>query len=137
MNAGGVPALVVLVAGLGALVWGFSLALSCFREYRRSRTVSVEILGEIALDAGPSYRFRVVGAERRSTDGTDWIASTPAGFDGRVFRPGEMVDLDYDPEYPGFVYPPGRYPVCRLWPVVAVVGVVGVALVALGVGLLV
>jgi hypothetical protein len=135
MDAEVVPALVTSAAGIGALLWGALLALSSFREYRRSRTVTVEILGSLKLDAGPSYRFRIIRPESPPADGRDWIASTPARFEGRILRVGETADVDYDPGYPGFIYPPGRYPVCRLWPVASIGVLVGAALIAVGGGL--
>ncbi|URM90079.1 hypothetical protein LUW75_08845 [Streptomyces sp. MRC013] len=138
MNAVLVPAIAAM--GIGALFLAYSayFAISSVREYRRRVTVAVEMLGALKLDAGPSWRFRVVGegVPPRPEGKPEWIASTPRKFGDRTFTPGEIVRVDLDPGYPGFIYPPGGYPPCRMWPAVAVTAVAGLGSVVAGLLLL-
>lgn len=116
------------------LVWSTYFTVSSVREHRRSMTVTIEILGALKLDAGPSYRFRVVGGDAppRPEGKPEWIASTPRKFGDRKFTPGETLAVDFDPGYPGFIYPPGSYPVCRMWPAAVVTAVIGFGSVVAG-----
>lgn len=117
MHLDSISTIVGSLIGVGAMVWGGSLGLSAHREYRRSRTVTMEVLNTVQLDAGRSYRLRVVEPEnplgpRGEARG---MVSRPQGFGDRTFEVGEHVSVDHDPGYPAFFYPPGRYPKCRLW----------------------
>ncbi|MEU6957406.1 hypothetical protein [Streptomyces sp. NPDC045714] len=116
MSAYSIPVLVSSLIGVGAMVWGGAIALSAYREYRRSRTVTVEILSVIQLETERAYRFQVID-EKSSPGGGDakWMGAKANKFGDRTFEVGEHVQVDYDPGYPVFLYPPRAYPKCRMW----------------------
>ncbi|WP_143688645.1 hypothetical protein [Streptomyces barkulensis] len=103
--------------GAGMVIWGVSMAVSCFREYLRSRTALVEIVSAVELESGVSYRFAFLKEGEGAPEKAEGEATgSPRRFMGRDISVGDVLKIDYDPGYPGFIYPPGKYPVCRLWP---------------------
>ncbi|WP_141698479.1 hypothetical protein [Streptomyces lushanensis] len=83
-------------------------------------TREVEILGSLELSTGLSYRFSPTRSDAhpaRPGAEAEWTAGTPQKFGNRDFSVGEIISIDYDPEYSAFFYPAGKYPVIRLWPI--------------------
>ncbi|MFF8244260.1 hypothetical protein [Streptomyces griseus] len=116
MSAYSIPVLVSSLIGVGAIVWGGAIGLSAYREYRRSRTVTVEILSVIQLETERAYRFQLIGKDGSSGVGdSKWMGARANRFGDRTFEVGEKVEVDYDPGYPVFLYPPHAYPRCRMW----------------------
>ncbi|MFI6876208.1 hypothetical protein ACIBL6_22535 [Streptomyces sp. NPDC050400] len=108
----------LIVCGVGAMGWGVAIALMNWRGYRRKVTRRVEILSSINMPHGTEYRFRAVdekGEMSRPHRGGEWPAGRPEKFGDRTFRAGQFVTLDYDPENPLYLYPPGRYPRIHSW----------------------
>ncbi|MEV5436586.1 hypothetical protein AB0K80_11215 [Streptomyces sp. NPDC052682] len=131
MDLGVTAALFEVCAGAGALAWAAYIFVSGLREHRRKVTAEVEIQGSFTLPTGRSYRFTPVS----STTGepSREYAGTPQEFDDLDFSEGDRVRIDFDPGYPLFFYPAGKYPRARLWPVALAAGVLGSGTAGLGI----